>query len=60
MSKLKVLIAAVVVLPLVAFGSASTGADSASGETTFAGETQGTQGYQCCWIYFMGHWYCIP
>jgi hypothetical protein len=63
MTKFRVLLAAILVLPLVAFGSSLGTSDAAlasmnSQEVTSA--DVGASAYTCCFIYIMGRWYCVP
>jgi hypothetical protein len=70
MLKLRSLIAAGLILPLIAFGSAlgageignASNALSATGaeETAFASAVGGAENYKCWWTYYMGNWWCVP
>jgi hypothetical protein len=63
MTKLTSLLTASLLLPLVAFGSGDSENAPAmiqSDRAEFMAEVEGTSPYQCCWIYHMGRWYCIP
>ena len=63
MGKFRSLLALVVMLPLVAVGSSLGSSELAANalptESDRAGLDQ-TAGYDCCWIYFMGKWWCVP
>lgn len=58
MKKCKAFLAAFLVVPLLALG----GEFEASGVSTTAAAPQWTSSsqYECCWIYFMGRWTCVP
>ena len=67
MFKLRSLLAAGLILPFVFGGALGAGevgntpdALPATGITTFTGESGQAESYQCCWVLYMGRWYCIP
>ena len=69
MLKLRSLLTAGLILPLIAFGGAlgagEVGNASAlpmtgTGATEAISETGGVETYRCCWVYYMGNWWCIP
>lgn len=58
MNKCKVFFAALLILPLLAFGAevnTSTGV-AAAGMPQMTSPNQ----YECCWVYWMGRWTCFP
>jgi hypothetical protein len=67
MLKLRSLLAAGVILSF-AFGGALGASEAGktqealptTGTATLVGEMGETEGYQCCWVLYMGRWYCIP
>ena len=61
MTKLRILIAAGLMLPFIAVGN---GAEIAtiSPEGAILVDTQAASSgdYKCCWVYHMGQWWCVP
>jgi hypothetical protein len=63
MRKFRVFLAAILVLPLVAFGSfrtSDTALASMNPQEFIPAGADGASAYECCFIYFMGHWWCVP
>jgi hypothetical protein len=64
MRKFRVLLAAILVLPLVAFGSSLGSSDTVLASVNSPGFTpadaDGAEAYTCCFIYIMGRWWCVP
>lgn len=64
MTKLRSLLALLVMLPLIALGSTLGSADIGSSAPVVpndvGGEIGGGASYDCCWVFHMGRWYCIP
>lgn len=68
MSKIRALVAAGLIVPLLALGAIAYGAQSGS-DSLAALTTQPSaprtvvdtaDPYTCCLVYFNGRWYCIP
>jgi hypothetical protein len=68
MTKLKSLVAVVALLPLAAFGSLGAGTRAAPeapaviepASNARSSEIDGATAYQCCWVLYMGKWWCVP
>ncbi len=66
MTKLRLLPAVALLLPLIAFGT-SVSPDASSSELAPAAlpaaemaVMDGQESYDCCWIFMMGRWWCVP
>ena len=61
MNRIKVLLAALLLLPLLAFGSSLGSAElGATPDAAVPQELTGSTSYDCCWIFFFGKWWCVP
>ena len=61
MRKLCSVLAVLILLPLAALGNVAPATTPTivptSGDEVVVGQTAG---YQCCWVFLMGRWHCIP
>ncbi len=66
MSKIKTLVAAGLIVPLLALGAIANSEQSDSLSAPSARPSapyrvmDTADAYTCCWVYYLGRWYCIP
>lgn len=61
MNRIKVLLAALVLLPMLAFGTSVESAVLGNAPDGSApSELEGSTSYECCWVFFAGRWWCVP
>lgn len=61
MNKLRgILLGVALALPLAAIGSSEIGVAATGKQGTMTSVQSGPQSERCCFVWFMGAWWCIP
>ena len=53
-----ILLGIALALPLAAIGS--SGELTATGKSTMTSIQSGPESARCCWVWYIGNWWCIP
>lgn len=60
MKRIKVLLAGLILLPLLALGANLDPAEGVAVAQSESARVSGQESVTCCWIFFMGRWICVP